>query len=41
MKIRDITSNSLDFDKYYLGHDPEYLRGFSRIPWVTLMPIIL
>ena len=31
MKIRDITSNSLDFDKCCSGHDPEqYLRNCSH-----------
>jgi len=42
MKITGTTSNSLDLDKCYLGHDPgQHSRGFSR-PWrIMLMPAIL
>jgi len=43
MKIREITSNDLDLNKSYSGHDPEqHSREFSHwTTWIMLIPMVL
>jgi len=43
MKIKKTISNDLDFNKCYLGHNPEYSRGLAieQTPCVMLMSAVL